>query len=55
MRGKVSDNCRIKARVIRADGRVEDLGVISGKWYEVLVSRIKYKVRSWFKWQQLLR
>ncbi len=49
IKSKIFESIKISAVVIRADGRVEDLGVIA-ETQPSLIERIKGVIR---KWQQL--
>ena len=50
IKGEIFENVTISAKVIRKDGRVEDLGVIA-KTQPSLIDKIKGVI---MKWQQLL-
>jgi len=52
-RGKTKNAAIIAAKVIRADGRVEDFGIIAGPAHKVLYYKLKRKVG--LIWRQLLR
>jgi hypothetical protein len=49
-KGKVKNDCKISARVIKADGTVIDYGVIAGSKFQVWWSKLKRKVNG--LWQQ---
>ena len=52
-KGKYGQHGRIMAKVIRANGTIEDYGVIAGPFIQVWWSKIKRKVTK--LWQQLSR
>lgn len=49
MKGKSKSKCRISAKVIRKDGKVEDYGVIAGPPFLVWFSKIKRSVKTWLQ------
>ncbi len=44
--GKAATGVKIKAKIIRKDGRIEERGVICGSRWEVLKSKILYMIRK---------
>lgn len=45
-RGKVSST-QISAKIIRADGSIEDLGIIS-YWHKSFFKRLRFKIKKLF-------
>lgn len=50
-KGKTATAARVSAKVIRADGSVEDLGVVAGPRLQVIKSKIRRRVNK--LWRQL--
>lgn len=48
--GKVKNQGKIKAVVIKANGKKIDYGTISGPWHEVLISKLKRRFKQ--LWQR---
>ena len=48
--GKIKNQGRIKAVVIRANGKREDFGTIAGPWHEVFFSKLKRRFKQ--LWQR---